>query len=486
MNRFPQIPPIWYQLPSWRAVDNGIRFKISSYPRRHGKDIEDLSIASKKAAVRKGSYYYVFPTRKWAKRAIWDTIAEINGESMPIIDHVFPPEFVVRKNETDLFIELKNGSMLFMGGTDNLDFVGQGGQGYTMSEFSLHKEAVTGFLVPIIRQSQAYLYLNGTLRGKDNPLWKILQNTKDDPEWFSTWLQPEQTKLYCWVGGDFNINPEILPLIGKVNPKTGELYKNCQGIPYYNIQSDIDSGLISLSLAKQEFLNRAETVVDGCYFEDELAVVEGENRKTAKYDYRDPVYTFWDLGGKNEENDKTSIVFAQMRDNESPCAIIDFYENTGKVRGHYFDVLKSKGYVYGGHYVPHDAKRTSAWTGEDMVQTARKQYHVEMRFVPKTNSVSNDIEIGRRDFVNFNFDPDMCSELLRYLSSYHENETSGAPCHKNNCRLCHGASHAADAFRTMYMARSLGLIQNYLRKSFDLGCRPKPTIDQCYDDYPIY
>jgi hypothetical protein len=467
LTRLPTIAPLWYQLPSWRAVDRGKRFKISSYPRRHGKDVEDICIACKEAVERKGSYYYVFPTRQWAKRAIWDTVAEIGGVSQPIIDHAFPSWMVKRKNESDLFLELINGSMFFMGGTDNLDFVGQGGQGYTMSEFSLHKEQVTGLLAPIIRQSQAYLHLNGTMRGMDNPLYRIMQNTLNDDAWYSTWLTPETTRLYCWVGGEMNINPDILPYIGKTNPTTGKIYSNCQGVPYYNIQDDVDSGLISLTLARQEFLNRAEDIVTGSYFEDEMAVAKNEGRLVADRTLYDPtkeVYTFWDLGGQSGDNDKTCVAFAQMDNNESKAVLVDYYENTGKLRGHYLDILNSRGYTYGGHYVPHDAKRTSAWTGESMVDTARAQFGIDMRVVPKTNNTLSDIEIGRRDFKNFEFDMHRCERLVKHTGNYHESETTGKPCHKNNCSVCKGASHGADALRTMYMARSLGLVSSYINQ----------------------
>lgn len=450
--RLPTISPLWYQKPSWKANDSGVQFKLTSYPRRHGKDVEDLTMASKTCFTRKGTYFYVFPTRKWAKRAVWDTMAEINGISQPIIDHVFPPQLVKRKNETDLFLELINGSMFFMGGTDNLDFVGQGGQGYTMSEFSLHKEEVTSLLTPIIRQSQAYLHLNGTMRGKNNPLYRIYEQTKNDPKWFSTWLKPADTKLYCWCGPEYDINPELLPLIGKIDPATGRLYANCQGVPYYNIQDDIDAGLMSMTYARQEFLNEAVNAVENSYYGHEIEIMRHEGRYGEIDMTNDPVYTFWDLG----TSDDTTIVFAQIVNGK--VVVIDYHESSGKQIDYYATILNSRGYQYGGHYAPHDLSRKTLFG--DLI-TRAKEVGIEFRRVPKTNSVLEDIEICRRSMKDLWMD-ERCEALIVHAESYHEG-AGGKPCHNNACKLCNGASHGADALRTLFMARHLGLIEHYLR-----------------------
>lgn len=491
----PQIRPLWYQYPSWAASDGGCKFKIISYPRRHGKDLEDLSLAASIAFRRKGSYYYVFPTRKWAKRAIWDTIVEINREAKPLIDHIFPELVVERKNETDLFLELKNGSMLFMGGTDNLDFVGQGGQGYTMSEFSLHKEEVTSLLMPIIRQGQAYLHMNGTMRGKDNPLYRIMSQNQDRVDWHSRWLRPSDTKLYCWVGGDYNINPEILPLINKINPATGELYKNVQGVPFHNIQDDIDSGLMSLTFARQEFLNEAVQHITGTYYKNEIDALKNRGGFRSFDPYSKPVYTFWDLGGANNDNDTTAIWFAQMEGNTGAIDIVDYYEGAGHLRGHYFDLIKSKGYEYAGHYMPHDSKKSNAWNGESTIETARRDYGIEVRAVPKADKVSPSIELARREFVNCTFDIERTDQGFTHLTRYHANEATGKPCHKNNCNTCAGASHGADAFRTMVEARYHKMIEPYLlseqrKRQFDSHflrmLEKKNQVDYVVDDGFIF
>ena len=123
-------------------------------------------------------------------------------------------------------------------------FVGQGGYGYALSEFSLHKEEVTGFLAPILDEGNAFILMNGTMRGKKNQLFQMYQANKDNPDWFCEWLTPEITKRYCWVGDDMNLNPELL---GQQDPLTGK--------QYLNVQDRVNSKMISYSLARQEYLN---------------------------------------------------------------------------------------------------------------------------------------------------------------------------------------------------------------------------------------
>ena len=60
------------------------------------------------------------------------------------------------------------------------------------------------------------------------------------------------------------------------------------------------------------------------------------------------VHTFWDLG----RNDHTAIWFMQNVGKE--YRFIDYYENRLQDIDHYCRIIKSKGYLYGTHYMPHD------------------------------------------------------------------------------------------------------------------------------------
>lgn len=455
--RLPQLKPRDYQMGAWRALDQGARNILISHPRRHGKDVTTASILSKKAMSRVGSYYYLFPTRKWAERAIWNNIVTIGKKSGHLIDLIFPPEIVLNKNNTDLKLTLINGSTVNMGGTDNLDFVGQGGYGYALSEFSLHKEEVTGFLAPILDEGNSFIIMNGTMRGKKNQLHQMYQANKDNPDWFCEWLTPVDSKRYCWVSDEMNLNPELQD---KIDPLTG--------MKYMNVQDRVDSKMISYSLARQEYLNEAVADVANSVYGYEMTKLYGSGNVCELSARDNPVYTFWDLG----MDDPTAIVFATIQHGEAK--VIDYYENTGHDIKHYLDLIASKNYRYAGHYMPHDSKKRMGNTGTNILDFCRTQYGFEARAIPKTNSVRDDIEIVRRHLPSCKINMSL-EVLLDHLTNYQWNPNTGKILHNEH-------SHGADAIRMMFMAMHEKMINEYL-------LTPKSQLDRreyIPDDYLIF
>jgi len=204
-------------------------------------------------------------------------------------------------------------------------------------------------------------------------------------------------------------------------------------------------------MARQEYLNEATSIVERSYYGHELELLVGEKRFCDVDMTSAEVYTFWDLG----TSDNTSIVFAQLIDDE--FKVIDFYENSGVQIDHYAKILQSRNYKYGGHYAPHDLSKKMLFG--DLV-TKAKEVGIDFRRVPKTNSILEDIEVCRRSIKHLWIDR-TCEGLLTDLEHYHEG-ASGKPCHNNTCSVCDGASHSADAVRTMFMAKHLGLVSYYL------------------------
>lgn len=442
----PSVKPRGYQEDVWKAAHSGKRNIIISWPRRHGKDVTTASIICDRALERVGNYYYLFPTRTWAERAIWNNIVTINGKTGPLLDIIFPPEIVAPngKNNTNLKIKLINGSVIQMSGTDNLDFVGQGGYGYALSEFSLHKEEVTGFMAPILDEGNAWIIMNGTMRGKKNQLHQMYQANKEKNDWFCEWLKPADTKRYCWIGDEMNLNPE---LYGQIDPMTGHTY--------LNIQDRVDSKLISYSLACQEYLNEALSDVANSVYGYEVSKLQKDGNICGAKITDDEVYTFWDLG----MDDPTAIVFAQISELTGAVVIVDYYESTGRSIDHYIDVIRQKPYRYGGHYMPHDSKKREKMTATNIIDECRLQYGFDVRVIPKTNSVREDIEVVRRLLTSFKFS-DLCEDLVDHLTNYQWNPSTGKILHNEH-------SHGADALRMLGMAIHLRLIRNYLEEKKD-------------------
>lgn len=189
-------------------------------------------------------------------------------------------------------------------------------------------------------------------------------------------------------------------------------------------------------------------VIDGAVYANELRELTASNRvcRVPRAPGR-PVDTFWDLG----KRDHTSIWFVQMLQGE--YRILGFYQNRGEELEHYLLELQRRGYMYGTHFLPHDAAhdRLGAVTIEKQVKAA---YPGKVKVLDRIHVISAGIEATRSIFPLCWFDEEGCADGLQALRRYKfdvDPATGGyskAPLHDEN-------SDAADSFRQI--AQSLNI-----------------------------
>jgi hypothetical protein len=100
------------KLSEWQSgvFDDQHRFRIVCAGRRSGKSVLSRIITLEWASKNIGTYWVVSPTYKQGKMIHWQ---EIQKE--------VPPTWVAKKNEVDLSITLKNGSIIELKGAENPD-----------------------------------------------------------------------------------------------------------------------------------------------------------------------------------------------------------------------------------------------------------------------------------------------------------------------------------------------------------------------------
>ncbi len=130
------------------------------------------------------------------------------------------------------------------------------------------------------------------------------------------------------------------------------------------------------------------------------------------YDPLLPVHTAWDLG----YDDATAIVFWQKVYNE--VRVIDYYENNLESVEHYFDLIKSKPYSYGVHYVPHDAANKLLAAGGRSIVMQAAMAGIKMSVVPATSDKNNEEALRKLLDITW-FEKGACDALLRCLMEYH-------------------------------------------------------------------
>lgn len=173
--------PREYQLPLMTAIDNGYKRLIYVAHRRAGKDKTIWNITIKKAVERVGVYFYILPTYTQAKKVIWDGV---DKEGFKLLKHI-PEKLISSMNETEMQIELVNGSIIQLVGADNVDrIVGTNPVGVVFSEYSLMKKEVWDLLRPILAENGGWAIFNFTPRGR-NHAFSLLQVAKNSPnEWW--------------------------------------------------------------------------------------------------------------------------------------------------------------------------------------------------------------------------------------------------------------------------------------------------------------
>ena len=393
-----------YQLPIFKAIDNGVKRIIMVWHRRAWKDKACFNVIVKKAMEIVGIYYYVFPTYSQGKKAVRDGI---DKDGWKTIKHI-PDQVVSRKNDTEMKIELINGSIIQIIWSDNVDsIVWTNPIGIVFSEYSLQSPVVWDFLRPILAENGGRAIFNFTPRW-DNHAKELLDMAKENDQRLVSIQTVEDTKA---------ISDEVL------NAERQEI-----------IQKNGNDAIF-----QQEYYCSFDAWINGSYYAEILSQLENNWQRTkVPYDPALDVYTVWDLG----INDSTAIWFFQIMGRE--IRVIDHYENNGEWLSHYVGVLKEKGYRYWTVWLPHDAQARSLQTWKTVEEKMYEYGFNDVQIVPKL-SVLDWINSARAILPRCYFDKEKTERGRKCLKNYHkefdEKRTSFKwPEHDRS-------SHSSDAFR---------------------------------------
>ena len=131
----------------------------------------------------------------------------------------------------------------------------------------------------------------------------------------------------------------------------------------------------------------------------------------------------------------------------------------------------AKGYLYGSHFLPHDALATQK-SGRTFLNELKDSGLPNCRAVPRTHDIWVGINRLRQMLPRFSFRLPQCERGLEALSNYHTiRETSTGiardqPCHD-------WSSHACDALRLIAEAEASGMLGR--AGSTGIDARRKPV-----------
>ena len=401
-----------YQLPIFEAIDSGIKRIIMVRHRRAWKDKACFNVIVKKAMETVWIYYYVFPTYSQGKKAARDGI---DKDGWKTINHI-PQEVVKRKNDTEMKVELINGSIIQIVWSDNVDsIVWTNPIWIVFSEYSLQTPAVRDFLRPILAENGGRAIFNFTPRW-DNHAKELLDMAKENKDWMVSIQTVDDTKA---------IDPEVLEAERReIIQKNG-----------------------SDAIFQQEYYCSFDAWINGSYYAEILTNLENQGRRTTvPYDPALDVFTVWDLW----INDSTAIWFRQRIGKE--IRVIDYYENNGEGLSHYVSILKEKWYRYWTIRLPHDAQARSLQTWKTVEEKMYEYGFNDIQIVPKL-SVLDGINSARAILPYCYFDREKTERGRKCLKNYHKELDEKRQAFK--WPEHDWSSHGSDAFRYLAVVNEL-------------------------------
>ena len=412
--RLVELPLTWvprgYQAELWRALREGCKRADVVAHRRWGKDEVALHWAAAAALDAPGTYWHLLPEASQGKKAIWDAVNPHTGRRR--IDEAFPERHRRRTIASEMKIELTNGSVWQVVGSDNYDsLVGSSPRGVVFSEWSLAKPESWTFIRPILAENDGWALFLWTPRGRNHATRAFEARQRD-----SEWLCLKSTALETGVFTAEQLEREKREMI-----------------------AELGSGEEGEARFRSEYMVDFDAAAPGAYYATLLGEADRGGRiGRVPVDPSLPVDTAWDLG----IDDYTAIWFFQQAGRE--VRVVDYFETSGEglpaiVR----QAIADKPYLWGVHHLPHDVMVRELATGRSRFETlgslGLSRINVGTAADPEER-----VNAARLMIPLCWFDAERCAAGLERLRSYRKRWSRatlsyGGPLHDR-------ASHGADAF----------------------------------------
>ncbi|MDG9927425.1 MULTISPECIES: terminase [unclassified Pseudomonas] len=168
-----------------------------------------------------------------------------------------------------------------------------------------------------------------------------------------------------------------------------------------------------------------------------------------------PVNTFWDIGN----GDGCAIWFHQELNGED--RFIDYYEAHGEDLRHYVKELRDRGYVFGTHFLPHDAdhKRLSDFNRSTKEMLQDLMPGERFAIVPLITELVTGIYQTRKHMKTAYLDETGCAKGIQRLEGYRKRYSRADNRFTDQPDKSNGCSEGADAYRQWAQAKELGMLQ---------------------------
>ena len=376
------------------------RWAIVVAHRRCGKTvacINDLVVRASLEGKKDGRYAYVAPYYSQAKNIAWDYLVR------------FAEPVLAKANQSELWVELINGSRIRLFGADNPDALrGLYLDGIVLDEYADMRPRIWGEIIrPLLADRLGWAVFIGTPKGH-NAFWDLYNNASKDDRWYVKTLRASQTGL----------------------------------LPKEELEDAAKS--MSQDQYMQEFECDFESAIVGAFYGKEMRLLTDQGRITdVRHDPMFKVHTAWDLG----YSDDTAIWFFQVIHGE--IRLLDYHYSNGQPVAFYAGIVESRemerGYAYGYHYLPHDARAKTLASNRSVIEQLGDKLPIKsLRIVPNLG-LQDGIQASRLALTRAWFDH-KCEDGIECLRQYQREYDEDKKVFRDKPRH-DWTSHGADAWR---------------------------------------
>ncbi len=146
--------------PPQRIIsDDPNRFRVAACGRRFGKSFLSINELAKYSRHPNQKCLYVAPTYRQAKQVIWDELK----------NRLYAVKWIKKVNESDLNIQLKNGSVIYLRSADNREALRGAKYNFIVMDecADIHEETWHQILRPTLSDTQGHALFIGSPKGRN-------------------------------------------------------------------------------------------------------------------------------------------------------------------------------------------------------------------------------------------------------------------------------------------------------------------------------
>jgi len=284
------------------------------------------------------------------------------------------------------------------------------------------KEVMTGS-IPAVPTS-GVLVVESTAEGAEGEFFDMTQRAiaQDDQ---GAPLNPKDYRLHFyawWDNPEYTINPEGVIITDRDHEYFDRIEATCDIIiragqrAWYVATRDADYPN-NPERMWQEYPSTQEEAfqqsTEGCWYATQMAVMRKAGRICTVPEVDAPVNTFWDIGN----SDGCAIWFHQRVGLEH--RFIRYYEEFGEDLRHYVKILQDTGYIFGKHFLPHDAEHKRLSDDNRSVKEILEGLGVRnIEIVPRITNITTGIGMTRAAFTQCWIDETNCKQGIKRLDNY--------------------------------------------------------------------